>query len=69
MTIELPAGVENELRDLADQQQRTVETLVEEAIRQYLQAVAITDLTPGEVAETQMALSKELSSIPSWEDP
>jgi predicted transcriptional regulator len=36
MTIELPAGVERELRDLAVTQSRDVGELVKEAVLQYL---------------------------------
>jgi hypothetical protein len=38
MTFELPASVERELRDLAEVRSREVPELVEEAVRQYLEA-------------------------------
>jgi hypothetical protein len=56
MTIELPATVEKELRDLAVTQSRDVGELVVEAVRQYLEASAITDLDAADVAEAQMKL-------------
>jgi predicted transcriptional regulator len=56
MTIELPATVERELRDLAITQSRDVGEIVEEAVRQYLEASAITDLDASEIAETQTML-------------
>jgi len=60
MTIELPPVVERELRDLAMTQSRDVGEIVEEAVRQYLEASAITDLDAGEVTETQIKLIGEL---------
>jgi len=66
MTIELPATVEKELRHLAVVQSRDIGELVEEAVRQYLDSSAITDLDADQVAETQMALVGELQGIPEW---
>ena len=63
MSIELPSSVEEQLRNLAAKQGRDVRTLVEEAVRQYLEAVAITDLDATQVAETQAALLGELPHI------
>lgn len=57
MTIELPGNVEEPLRNLAERQNRDISTLVEEAVRQYLDAEAITDLGTEEVAEAQLALA------------
>ena len=66
MSIELPVGVEEQLRTLAARQGRDVGVLVEEAVRQYLEAAAITDVDGGEVAETQDALLAELPDISDW---
>ena len=66
MTIELPSSVEGPLRDLARRQDREIGALVEDAVRQYLEAAAITDLDSAEVAESQAALVGELSGIPAW---
>lgn len=66
MTVELPANVEKELRDLAALQRRAVGQVVEEAVRLYLEAAAITDLSTGDVAETQLALAGELDGISAW---
>ena len=63
MTVELPPQVEMELNDLAVHQGRGVDEIVEEAVRQYLEAAAITDLSAAEVAETQAALVPELRGI------
>ncbi len=66
MSIELPGSIEEQLRSLAARQRRDVRTLVEEAIRQYLEAAAITDVDANELAETQAALLGELPRIPDW---
>jgi predicted transcriptional regulator len=68
MTIELPATVEKELRDLAVTQSRDVGEVVEEAVRQYLEAAAITDLDAADVAEAQMKLVGELQGFHEWKD-
>jgi len=66
MGIELPVNVEEQLRNLAAKQGRDVRTLVEEAVRQYLESVAITDLDAAQVAETQSALLGELPDVSAW---
>jgi hypothetical protein len=40
--------------------------LVEDAVRRYLEAAAITDVEPSEVAEAQAALLRELPDVPVW---
>lgn len=66
MTIELPARVEKDLRDLAVIQNRGVGEVVEDAVRLYLEAAAITDLDAEEVGETQTAMAGELRGIEEW---
>ena len=66
MSIELSVGVEEQLRTLAARQGRDVGVLIEEAVRQYLESAAITDVDGGEVAETQNALLAELPNISDW---
>lgn len=66
MSIDLPGSVEEQLRILAAKQGRDVPTLVEEAIRQYLEATAITDVESNELADTQAALLAELPHISDW---
>ena len=66
MSIELPGSIEEQLRSLAARQGRDVRTLVEEAIRQYLEAAAITDVDANELAEVQAVLLGELPHIPDW---
>ncbi len=68
MTIEISAYIEESLRDLADRQGRDMHDLVEEALRDYVEAAHITDPTSAEVAETQLALLGELKGIPEWKD-
>lgn len=63
MVIELAHNVEEQLQDLAERQGRDVRALVEEAVRDYLVAAAITDLDAGEVAATQEVLVGELRGI------
>jgi len=67
MTVELPKKVEEDLRILASRQGRAIDDLLEEAVEQYLEAAAITDTTPNEVATTQEALLGELTNVPEWE--
>lgn len=69
MTIELPSGLEAELQDLAMKEGRNIGTIVEEAVRQYLEAMAITDLNSGEIAEAQVELARELPDISAWKVP
>ena len=66
MTIELPSNIEVELRNLAAKQGRDVRAVVEEAVRQYLESLAISDLDTTQVAETQTALIGELRNISKW---
>ncbi len=68
MTIELSAIVERELRDLAVTQSRDVGEIVEEAVRQYLEASAITDLGVSDIAEAQVKLLRELQDVPEWKE-
>ncbi len=67
MSFELPVGIEKQLRSLAAIQGREVGALLEEAVRQYVEAVAITDVENREVAEAQAALLTELPEICDWE--
>ena len=68
MTVLLSEGIEAQLRELAGRQGRDVLALVEDALREYLEAGAITDLTPAEVADCQLALTGELGHLAAWED-
>ena len=66
MSIELSDSVVEQLRHLAAKQGRDVHTLVEEAIRQYVESAAITDLVATQVAETQATLLGELPDVSDW---
>lgn len=68
MNIDLPDGVESQLRLLAERQGRDVRALAEEAIQQYLISAAITDLDITDVAETQAMLVSELLNLDEWKD-
>lgn len=68
MTIDLPADLAESLLDLAARQGRDVSVLVEEVVRDYVEAAQITDLTSAEVAEAQLALLGDLKGIPDWKD-
>ena len=67
MTIDVPSGVEEQLRDLARKENRDVAELIQDAVRQYIEAAAITDLDSAQIAETQTKLTPELPRIPKWE--
>jgi predicted transcriptional regulator len=66
MTVELPRSIEEELKTLAARQGRDIVRLVEDAVRDYLEAAAITDVDAAEVAEVQAKLVGELRGIPGW---
>jgi predicted transcriptional regulator len=66
VSIELTGTEEEQLRELAARTGRDVRLLAQEAIRQYVEALAIADLDPGQVAETQSALVAELPGISDW---
>ena len=66
MTIHLSADLEVALRRIAGVRGQEIGVLVEEVIRQYLEADAIKDVTPEQVASTQAAMLGELSNIPAW---
>ena len=68
MTVELPGTVEEELRALAMRQGRDIGRLIEDAIRDYLAASAITDVDDADIAEAQAKLIGELRGIPAWKD-
>jgi len=69
MTFELPTTLETELRTRAEKEGRDVRSVVEDAVRQYLEAAAITDLQPEDAAAAQTALAGELSDVSEWKDP
>ena len=76
MTIDLPSVVEDQLRDLAKRQNRDIAELIEDAVRQYLAAAAITDVDPNQVAGTPgetascraLSPSGTLTTREAWRD-
>ena len=66
MTVDLSTPLEEELRRLAGVSGKDVEALVKEAVRQYLDAAAITDVSSEDVAATQASLVSELVRVPVW---
>ena len=66
MTVELPKLVEEELKQLALKQGRSVDAVVQDAIALYVEASTVTDTTPADVAATQEALLGELKDVPDW---
>ena len=66
-TIDLPSIIEERLRDLAKRQNREIGELVEDVVRQYLEAAAISGVDPNQVADTQEKLLRELPPISKWE--
>ena len=66
MTIDLSTPLAEELRHLAGVSGKDVEALVEEAVRQYVDAASITDVSSDDVAATQASLVGELSRVPAW---
>jgi hypothetical protein len=67
VTFALPKQVEEDLELLAKKQGRAVDELLEEAVTLYIQASAITDTTPEDVAATQEVLIGELKNLPDWQ--
>ena len=66
MTVHLSGSLEGELERLARLRGQGVEALVEEAVRQYLDAAAITDVSPEDLAQTQSAMAGELEAWSAW---
>lgn len=68
MTIELSADIESQLRELAASEGRDVTTLVDEAIKHYVEIRSITDLSSADIAEGQMAMLREMPPMPDWDE-
>ena len=69
MTIDVSEQLAVRLRQLARQQGQDLNSLVEEALRRYLDDASITDLEPADVAATQENLVSELGKLSPWPDP
>lgn len=68
MTVHLSGELETALRQLAGLRGEKSDSLVDEAIQQYIDAAGITDVTSADVGVTQEALLGELRNAPSWSD-
>lgn len=66
MTIDLSTPLAEELRRLAGVSGKDIDALVGEAVRQYLDGAAITDVDSDDVAATQASLMGELARVPVW---
>ena len=69
MTIDVSEQLADRLRQLAREKGEDLNSLVDEALRRYLDDASITDLEPADVAATQENLAGELGSLPPWPDP
>ena len=64
--ISLSDAVEKELLRVAGQSKRPLQVVVEEAVRQYLDGLAITDVEPADVSAAQITLAEELPDPSPW---
>ena len=60
MTITLKPEVEEQLRRLAAERRQDIGTVVADALRQYMESEAITDVTSDQVSQTQAAMLPEI---------
>lgn len=67
MTIELPREIETELLAVAEKQGRAVRAVIEDAVQQYLDGTAITDLESADVAAVQISVLGDLSYPADWD--
>ena len=65
MVIRIDDSVETELRRLATRLGRDVDDVAMEAIRTFILAESVVDLSPEELAQTQAALMQELPQFDS----
>ena len=66
MTIDVSEQIADRLRQLATERGEDLNSLVDEALRRYLDDASITDLEPADVAATQEKLIGELGNLPLW---
>ncbi len=66
MTVHLSGCLEDELRRLARLRGQGVDAIVEEAVRHYLDAMAITDVTDADLATAQIKLVDEMPQHERW---
>ncbi len=63
MTIHFPPDLSEALERLAAAQGQELESVIERALREYVEAAAITDLSSADIGEAQMAMLPELKGI------
>lgn len=68
MTVHISNELEEALRQIAAAQGRQADAVVADAVRDYLVAASITDVTPAELAETQMKLLTQFPSLAPYEN-
>jgi len=68
MTIDVSEQLADRLRQLAKEKGEDLNSIVDEALRRYLDDASITDLEPADVAATQEKLVNELGDLPPWSD-
>lgn len=64
MVVNVSDDLAGALRKRAQNEGRDIGSLVEEAVREYLISSAITDLSPEQIGEAQLALLPELNAPP-----
>ena len=67
MAIQVPAELEAALRDLAKRRGESLDQAVERALRNYIVAESITDITPLDLSASPLAMIPELE-LPPYED-
>lgn len=60
MVVRLPKTLEEWLKRYAEHSGRDVPSVLEDAVRKYLEAAAATDVSAEDIAETQARLAPEL---------
>ena len=68
MTIDVSEQLADRLRQLAKEKGEDLNSIVDEALRRYLDDASITDLEPADVAATQENLVSELGNLSPWPD-
>ena len=63
MTVHLSDNLADALKRLAQEQGKGMDRVVEEAVKDYLTAAAITDISTDDLAATQASLLPELDRV------
>jgi len=65
MVVNISQNLVEALRKRAEAEGRDLGDVIEDAVREYLVSTSITDLSPEQIAETQMAMMPELD-VPAY---